>query len=141
MRYWDSSAIVPLCLYETQSEFVRALFSQDKQMAVWWATSVECEAAIARRRRAGTLSDSATSAAQERLRRLAMGWFTVDPRIALRDRARRLVRVHTVRAADALQLAAALEWCDGKPTGMGFVSLDDRLAEAARLEGFSVLPE
>ncbi len=69
VRFWDSSAIVPLCLYETQSELVRALFSQDKQMAAWWATSVECEALMARRRRAGTLSDSANSAAQERLRR------------------------------------------------------------------------
>ena len=52
------------------------------------ASSVECEAAIAWRRQAGTLSDSANSTAQERWRRLAMGWFTVDLRIALRDRVR-----------------------------------------------------
>jgi hypothetical protein len=47
---------------------------------------------------------------------------------------------HALRAADALQLAAALDWCDGNTRGESFVCLDDRLRGAAVLEGFRVLP-
>lgn len=46
----------------------------------------------------------------------------------------------TPSAADALQLAAALDWCDGNTCGESFVCLDDRLRGAAALEGFRVLP-
>jgi hypothetical protein len=45
-----------------------------------------------------------------------------------------------LRAADALQLAAALVWCQGDPLQHGFVCLDQRLREAARREGFTALP-
>jgi predicted nucleic acid-binding protein len=49
--------------------------------------------------------------------------------------------MHAIGAADAFQLAAATVWADGLPRGSVLVTLDKRLAEAARLEGFTVLPE
>ncbi|MFY9343542.1 MAG: hypothetical protein WAT39_13685 [Planctomycetota bacterium] len=55
-------------------------------------------------------------------------------------RARRLLANHPLRAADACQLAAALIACRERPDALGFVTLDSRLAEAARREGFTVLP-
>lgn len=48
------------------------------------------------------------------------------------------MRLHPLRAADALQLAAALVLSDFEPRTLPFVTLDDRLASAARREGFEV---
>jgi hypothetical protein len=50
--------------------------------------------------------------------------------------ARRVLRVHALRAADALQLAAALLVSEGNPGSLEVVTLDDRLLDAARREGF-----
>jgi hypothetical protein len=51
------------------------------------------------------------------------------------------VGAHPLRAADALQLGAALVWCEEQSHGEVFVCLDARLREAARREGFSLAPE
>ena len=59
---------------------------------------------------------------------------------AVKARAKRLLGVHTLRAADALQLGAALTAASDDPLGWDLVCLDERLAEAARREGFAVLP-
>jgi predicted nucleic acid-binding protein len=71
---------------------------------------------------------------------LAGDWSEVPPSDRVRDDARRLVRVHDLRAADAFQLAAARVASDEQPETLPFVTLDERLALAARREGFSVLP-
>jgi hypothetical protein len=57
----------------------------------------------------------------------------------VRERAERLLRVHPLRAADALQLAAALLVFGDKPRGRSFVTLDDALLQAARREGFDAI--
>jgi predicted nucleic acid-binding protein len=54
-------------------------------------------------------------------------------------RARRLLALHPLRAADALQLASALVACDERPDRLPLVTLDERLAAAAMREGFRVL--
>jgi predicted nucleic acid-binding protein len=109
-------------------------------MIVWWGTVVECASAFARRRRDGgfTADDERNSLAV--LDRLAAVWSTVTASEAVRERALRLVRIHPLRAADALQLAAALAWTEDTPRGRQLVTFDSRLAEAARLEGFEVPP-
>jgi hypothetical protein len=70
------------------------------------------------------------------LGQLAETWYEVQPGSLLRDQAVRLLRIHPLRAAEALQLAAGLDWGGPTPSG-GFVSFDDRLKEAARREGFA----
>jgi predicted nucleic acid-binding protein len=140
MRFWDTSAIVPLLVDEPTSPDVRAMIAVDRAMTVWWATPVECTSAIARRERsdpgAGRQAREAFSALEE----LVATWSEVPPRPPLRDDAGRLVRVHDLRAADAFQLAAARTASDGRPETLPFVTLDDRLALAARREGFPILP-
>ena len=64
----------------------------------------------------------------------------IAPTVALRERAGRLLRRHPLRAADALQLAAALAWTEHAPGGERFVCLDDRLRVAATREGFAISP-
>ena len=141
MRFWDSSAVVPLCIDEPFTENVRELFDKDAELAVWWATPVECAAAFARRRREGALTELGYGKTLVVFDQLFLGITTVSASSQVRTRARRLVSVHTLRAADALQLAAALIWAEESPTHRELVTLDRRLSEAALLEGFDVLPK
>ena len=140
MRFWDSSAIIPLCLKEPTSEVVEDLAKTDEDLIVWWTTRVECFSAMARRYREGVLPINAERQARAALTTLAGEWSEVQPTELVRHRAERLLRVHSLRAADALQLAAALLWMEETNAGAEFVCLDQNLREAALKEGFTVLP-
>ncbi len=138
MRFWDASAIVPLLVAEPTTRTVQALAAKDPGMLVWWATEVECASAMARLERDGALDEAALREAFHRLAQLAAGWHEVDPSDAIRETAVRILRVHPLRAADALQLAAAFIAAERRPSSLEIVTLDDRLAAAARKEGFPV---
>ncbi|MGH2359234.1 MAG: type II toxin-antitoxin system VapC family toxin [bacterium] len=139
MKFWDTSALVPLCAREAASEQMLNLLQADRSVAVWWASMVECSAAFARRGREGRLTPDDWDYAATKLTVLKDSSFEVEPSERVRTLATRLVRVHTIRASDALQLAAALVWIDKAAPGE-FVTLDRRLHTAARLEGFRALP-
>ena len=136
MKFWDSSALVPLLVAEEATNDATALALQDLDIVVWWGTPVECASAIARLERNGELSMSGVAAAFARLDELAAGWLQVEPSDEIRETARRLLRVHPLRAADALQLAAAFVGAERRPPTMTFVTLDDRLRTVAGREGF-----
>ena len=138
--FWDSSALIPLILPEACSASLTEQLASGQEITVWWGTPVECLSAIYRRHRETPIADSVLSAALGRLRALVEDADTVAPGDSVRRRAGRLLAVHPLRAGDALQLAAALAWCEEQPDGERFLSLDDRLSEAARREGFTVLP-
>jgi predicted nucleic acid-binding protein len=140
MKYWDSSAIIPLCLKEKASETVRRLIKADEDVVVWWATRVECFSALARQRREGTLHAEGELKAREILTALSTEWSEVQPTELVRERAERLLAIHPLRSADAFQLAAALIWAQENPRGFEFVCLDQNLRESAHKEGFTVLP-
>ena len=139
MRVWDASAIVPLLVTETTTRVVQTLAAKDAGMLVWWATEVECASAIPRLEREGALDEAAVRGAFQRLTQLATGWHEVDPSDSIRETAVRFLRVHPLRAADALQLAAAFIAAERRPSSLEVVTLDDRLAAAARKEGFVVI--
>ena len=137
MRFWDSSALVALCLAQPASKASRTALTADPEVVAWWGSTVECASAIARLHREGLLSASDEAAARTLLESLRRSWFEVQPGDGVRDQAMRLVRLHPLRAADALQLAAAMEWA-GSPASGGFVTFDERLRGAAQREGFDV---
>ena len=139
MRFWDASAIMPLLMTETSTTHVQALAAKDPAMLVWWGTHVECASAIARLERDGALDEPAANQAFERLTQLAGAWHAVDPSDVVRDVAVRFLRVHPLRAADALQLAAAFVAAERRPASLDVITLDERLAIAARKEGFVVV--
>ena len=139
MKFWDASAIVPLLIAEPATDALQALARKDPVTLVWWATEVECASATARLERDGALEGPAATAAFDRLKQLAGGWHEVDPSDAVREAAVRFLRVHPLRAADALQLAAAFVAADRRPSSLELVTLDDRLAAAARKEGFVLI--
>ena len=138
MKFWDASAIVPLIMTEPTTKAIQAIAATDDAMLVWWATEVECASAIARLERDGALDAASTAAAFDRLRRLAEGWHEVEASDGIRETAVRFLRVHPLRAANAMQLAAAFVVADRRPSSLDLVTLDERLAAAARKEGFAV---
>ena len=138
MRFWDSSALVPTLVHEPASAAVLAELERDPAIIAWWATEAECVSALCRLERDGSLPHGAISEALRRLALLAGSWQEVQPITAVRQTAIRLLRVHPLRTADALQLAAAIAVAEDRPAAMAFVTLDERLAEAAEREGFVV---
>ena len=139
MKFWDASAIVPLLVAEESTRRLQALAAKDAAMLAWWGSAVECISALARLERNSALNARAMTLALQRLRQLTAGWHEVDPSDEIRETAARFLRVHPLRAADALQLAAAFAAAERRPASLEIVTLDDRLANAARKEGFAVL--
>ena len=137
VAFWDASALVALCL--EQSSTPRALSFQGKyRISVWWATHVEIASALARSLRQKSITAEQLAQAKLQAEGLARLWDVVAPTAKVALNARSLVERYPLRAADALRLVAALEWCEGKPKGEVFLSFDQRLREAAGLAGFTL---
>lgn len=136
MKFWDASALVPLLVAEPTTRALQTLAVRDPDMLVWWGSRVECVSALARLERDAALDGRQARAAYERLDGLAHGWHEIGPGEIVRETAIRFLRVHPLRAADALQLAAAFVAAENRPSALEVVTLDDRLVEAARKEGF-----
>lgn len=139
MRFWDTSALVPLLIAEPTSPAVQEDYARDPEILAWWATEVECVSALTRLERTGGLAALDVGEALERLDSLSLAWSEVQPGERVREIAVRLLRVHPLRSADALQLAAAIVAAEERPPTLQFVTLDDRLAAAAEREGFPVI--
>lgn len=138
MKFWDASAVVPLLVDDQPTSPLDQEYASGS-MLVWWGTVVEVCSALARRERTGDLTPNMVARGLKSLERLSQGWREVPPSDQLRRTAQRLLRVHALRAADGLQLAAALCAAGDQPGSMAFVCRDARLAEAAAREGFRVI--
>jgi len=138
--FWDSSALVAALLDEPRSRAMIEAFDADPVPVIWWGTPVECHAAVVRAVRGKRVSREEATEAAERLREARVQVREVAPLEAVRTRAMRLLSSHQLRTADSLQLAASLIWCEEQPASETFVCLEHRLREAARREGFTLLP-
>ncbi len=139
MRFWDASAVVPLVVAEEATNQCRKFLAEDPEVVVWCLTPVEVISALTRRRRESALKPTEFRKAKEQLVLLERAWSEVVSLERVRERARRLLESHPLRAADALQLAAALVAAEDNPADVPCVTLDRRLALAAEKEGFPVL--
>ena len=139
MKFWDASAIVPLVALEKETGHCRRLLAEDADIVVWFLTPVEVISALSRRLREKSLKPNEFSKAKEQLAALERAWSEVISMERVRERARRLLETHLLRAADSLQLAAALVTSEEAPEGFPFVTLDRRLGDAADKEGFHVI--
>ena len=123
---------------ETSSERTKQL-EQDPLMVVWWGTSVEVESALFRRSSNSEIDAGNVERARTRLTFLSNSWIEIQPTDSIREMAKRLIRVHGLRSADSLQLAAALGACGNHPKNQNFLTGDQNLKRAATKEGFSCL--
>ena len=114
---------------------------EDDEMTVWWGTWTGCAVAISRLKREGSWGEEYEEETRAVLDGLATNWLEVEPTNELRLLAMLVSKAYPLKAADALQLAAALRWCGGNTGDAGFVCLDNQLRRAAEDEGFDVLPE
>lgn len=135
--FWDSSALVPLCVHEVTSRQAQSQLRKSLPV-VWWGSPVEVHSAISRLHRLGKLKDVEKQGALSRLALLTRGWREILPGDPVRDLATRLLDTHELRAADSFQLAAALVWCQQRPARRTFVCADQRLSKAAEAAGFTV---
>jgi predicted nucleic acid-binding protein len=138
VAFWDASALVPLCVYQTASPQAQAHVRRFMPV-VWWGSTVEVHSAISRLNRTGKLTDVEKRGALARLDVLSRGWKEILPADQVRNLAGQLLDIHELRAADSLQLAAALTWCQQRPLKRNFLCADHRLVKAAKAAGFSVL--
>lgn len=139
MRYWDTSALVPLFVAEATSDMVRSWLREDSVIATWAWTRVEIASAIERRTRDGELSREQRRGIASRLGEFSTTWHEVVEMLAVRSRATSVLARHPLRAADAAQLGAALHVQEQLGVPLQFVSLDQRLTEAAEREGLAIV--
>jgi predicted nucleic acid-binding protein len=140
VRFWDTSAVLPLLVQEASTDDLLSILSDDRRMIVWWATPVECISAVRRRIREGVIDSAGEAKARDLLAVLAAGWTEIEPTSVVRSDAERLLGAYTLRAADALQLAAARAWRDAATGEATLVATDHRLRDAAGRGGFTLLP-
>jgi len=139
VRFWDSSALIARFIDEPQSALARGWHRDDPAVIVWVMSRVEIASAIARCRREKPSLASEFDHALRDIVKASKEWLAITDVFAVRDRAERIVRSHPLRAADALQLGAAIVAAEEEPASLEFVTLDRRLADAAAREGFQIL--
>ena len=140
MKFWDTSALVPLIVDEPATPVMRGILARDRDVVVWMLTSVELLSTLGRLGRASgeALSDVLPGARLDAMD-LFKRWVAVTHVEGVRRRAERLVGVHPLSAADAMQLGAALLVSGDRPETLDFVTLDQPLGRSAQLEGFRVI--
>jgi predicted nucleic acid-binding protein len=139
LLFWDTSAIVPLIVREDRSVEVRAVLQDDPDVITAAISSLEVTSALWRRRHAGNLPLLDHERAERGFAQLSARWTEITYSDRVLESAYRVVARHQLRTLDALQLASALV-LTRRPAVLPFVTLDKRLAAAARAEGFPVLP-
>ena len=137
--FWDTSALLLLICQQPKSQRARTAHRSFPALNVWWGTRIECHSALQRLIREGDLSGKEELQAFLSLEKLLAQWVEIQPSEEIRQLAEKLLKPHPLRAADALQLSAALIWCNRNPRGKTFISDDGKLLEAAEKEGFNVV--
>jgi len=140
MKFWDSSAIVPLIVREENTDYCLKTLAEDPGILIWCLSGVEVMSALCRRARDGSMKPAEFRSAKERLKVVLGKASEVAAVEKVRSRALRLLEVHPLRAADACQLAAALISVLEDPERLAILCFDRQLESAALKEGFVVNP-
>ena len=140
--FLDSTAFVKLFVQEEGTDSIIRLMeaTEDNRKLISAGTPLEVYAALKRRERLGGISTEDSEAARNILRVEAARMVQQPLNPAVLEAARQLLDRHELRSAESLQLGAAVvarEMFQGM--GIVFVSVDQRLLEAAKLEHFETL--
>lgn len=140
LAFWDTSAIVPLCCFQTKSQQLRQI-RRKYEVVASWISLIEGNSALKRLLLDKAISQNAYAEAVKRLKLQSKAWREIKPTEKVRELAENLIQNQNLRTLDSLQLASALVWCFEKPKGRIFVCCDDKLSKAAEKIGFSILPK
>ncbi len=141
MRFWDSSAIIPLIVLEDKTQYCISAFKADNEIMAWTMSKVEVFSALCRRFREGSLNEETFELAKIRMNDLFDIVFEIVAISKVKERALRLLQVHTLRAADAMQLASLLVATQEDTSKLPIMCFDERLKQAAKREGFIINPD
>jgi uncharacterized protein len=137
MRFWDSSAIVPALIQQHSTKRVLELIAEDKNIVVSWLTYFECYSALTCLEREG-LSTDEFERSSNLLDQLKLSWITILQSDKLAREVRRVLRIHPLKCADAIQLGSALVASNTISDRIEFCCLDAQLSLAARKEGLTI---
>ncbi len=140
MRFWDSSAIVPLLIEEETTDYCLQVLADDPKMLSWCLSKLEVISALCRSLRDGVIDAGDFEKAKKRLSRILGKAAEITAVDRVRSRALRLLEVHPLRAAGACQLGAALVSSREDPERFAIICFDRGLQSAAAREGFTVNP-
>lgn len=138
--FWDSSALVPVCILQLSSHNFQRLWKQSNRISIWSGATVEIRSALARLHRNGEINVKELQSAVRRLDAMRRSWREIVSGEKLRLIAENLPDTYGLKSLDSFQLAAALVWCKEKPKGRLFICDDIRLSEAAQKAGFKTKP-
>jgi len=136
MRYFDASALMKRYVREKGSMKVRRLISSDTP-ATSRLSEVEVASALERRAREGAFSAAERDRALAALDTDLPAIVVVELTPEITAKARTLLRRHSLRAGDAIQLASCLYLQEQLGEAIAMVAFDDRLTAAARREGLA----
>ncbi|MGH9949276.1 MAG: type II toxin-antitoxin system VapC family toxin [Pyrinomonadaceae bacterium] len=137
--FWDTSAIVPLCVYQGTTSAARRANENFPVRMIWWGTVVEMCSSFARLKKAGELKESDFEIAAAKWLGIANRSRVIPPVTTLLAIATKLPDEYGIRALDAFQLATALVWCRERPRNRPFICADKRLGDAAVDAGFGAV--
>jgi len=139
VKFWDTSALIPVLVAEPQTARATRLLLSDPDVIVWTLTRVELLSALARRRRSDRTAAAWLRGARQEVLEMWPRWVEVTTLDTVRRHAERIVESHALRAADAMQIAAALVARAEGSGDLAFVTFDLQQAAAAEREGLRVL--
>lgn len=139
MRFWDSSALVPLVLVEIRSSDMERLLLQDGDIVSAAIAPIEVTSALWRRKHRNELTVAEIQNAEQLFANVSANWRAIEQSDEVVERSLDLLSRHQLRTLDAIQLATAILFA-GRDRSLPIVTLDQRLATAARAEGFPILP-
>ena len=134
MIYFDSSALVKRYIQEEGTEFVATLCEKERLIATSKLTYPEILSALARKRRSKEISDREYETIFEKFMKDWAGITVLEFHDEIFAQLKRLIEVHSLRAADAVHLASAL-WLKGSINEqVVFIASDLELLKAANQE-------
>jgi predicted nucleic acid-binding protein len=137
--YVESSAVLSWLLGEPDGRSVRDIIVEERIVVTSELTLVECDRALIRATAIKALTEGEAIRCRATLNGAATQWTLFRVSDEVLERARRPLPHEPIRTLDALHLASAL--LGGRVIrGLEFLSLDNRLREAARGLGFRILP-
>ncbi|CAN5781363.1 hypothetical protein BH24ACI3_BH24ACI3_02460 [soil metagenome] len=137
--FWDTSALVPLCVFQDASPAAQRAHRKYPAKTLWWGTQVEVRSSFARLIRNGDIERDGFQTAVNKWLAISQRARELPPLLRVLEIASDLPDKYGVRALDAFQLAAALVWCREKSRNRPFICADLRLGDAASDAGFDVV--
>jgi predicted nucleic acid-binding protein len=133
--YLDTSALVKRYFQEAFSDYVLSKWAQSEAVVTSAVAYAETLATIFRKKNESSLQDRVVETIVSDFKRDWISFIQIEVKNDLNDYIDRVVQKHFLRGFDAIHLASALAIREKIPHNFFFACFDQRLNQAARIEG------